>query len=790
MDFNKGATMVANMSVSFYGDLRKRYFRNWSQAIVAIEAQGETLFDFAIGKQHAIAACTSGQVYTYMNPDTLTQPEAQPREPEYLLAPLSFREALRDPIPRITKICCGERHALMLSDKGLLFAWGMNNRGQCGVGKYLPEKVYLEATCLQKWAQKPVIGIQSTEPQRQALPRIKTIACGANHSSCIDAEGSMYMWGEHQGVGLFNLRAAKGSLGNVPSFLLFKMSQEISSLKKTDKETTKGPGMSAYDLKAYNKEQQKQLIRKLANAPRNETKLSSAGQDFTLNAEDFSGKLEEDLFENATEDAEELVETVDHMASFKKALKGMHFKDGKHNEVGSLRAMLQATQDIVAAKEINGDVLTPTRCCSVVLSRATEAPRLRVAGTPVLECWPGYEEWCAPVFPAPERGAQFVDVAMGVGMNCALSDKGYLYTWGNPDKGLLGRPVAVQRAPAAPERIPFFPQLAISLSQVSVGRDHVIALATHGRVFTWGKVDACLGPSGFQRCTLEEPMFVEGLLRELRVVRVAAGRLESVIATEDFDAVLGWEMLEMSSVGHRMLPVAYQYTFTGPRSGLSEANLDRLSVTQSDAVHFVMVGGPASSKPHLHGLDPYPTEFTSNSCHQFARKNDGTKRRLEAAPPKNKTMSRGLAHTELFQWAARSTGCRRPTTTDPRLKRAAASMVSPSFGARKRDVLDVDRDLSGFRRLALSRATSQIMNVNSNCYKEEAYDAREEFLDSPLEVKSSQSADSTMRMAAGQSGMRASNTPSPGTFRTSQTTSSMRASTKEKPVKLLNSARS
>ena len=27
----------------------------------------------------------------------------------------------------------------------------------------------------------------------------------------------------------------------------------------------------------------------------------------------------------------------------------------------------------------------------------------------------------------------------------------------------------------------------------------------HNGLFTWGKVDACLGPSGFQRCTLEEP---------------------------------------------------------------------------------------------------------------------------------------------------------------------------------------------------------------------------------------------------------------------------------------------
>jgi len=351
---------------------------------------------------------------------------------------------------------------------------------------------------------------------------------------------------------------------------------------------------------------------------------------------------------------------------------------------------------------------------------------LQAAGTPVLDCF--IDGYCAPVFPAPARGAKFVDVGIGPGMSLALSDKGYVFTWGIPAKGLLGRPARVPHKPAAPERLPFFPQLAISASQVSVGRDHVMCLTTHGRVFTWGNVDACIGPSGFQRCTLEEPMFVEGVLREMRVVSVAAGRLESAIATQDFEVCLGWEMLEMSAVGHRLLPVAYQYTFTGPRSGFQQAELSRMKMAQSDGVQFLLTAGATSDVPHLHGLEPYPEDMTSQLGHHFTRKNEGLLRMQKRQEAQRRRVAHhkgpvatGTSTTELFSWAARTCKNRQWTTTDPRLKRAAAVMVSTQFGTHKRDTLEVERDLSGFRRLALSRHDSVIMGIDSECYRDEAY---------------------------------------------------------------------
>jgi hypothetical protein len=417
-------------------------------------------------------------------------------------------------------------------------------------------------------------------------------------------------------------------------------------------------------------------------------------------------------------------------------LSKMHLSSAQAEQMGSLRFMLTEAQDFVAIKEISGDVHMPTRCSNLVLCPANEAGRMRAAGTPVIDCW--VEGWCSPVFPAPARGVHFIGIELGSGINTALSDRGYVYTWGTPEKGMLGRPVKNRFKPVAPERIPFFPQLAISLTSISAGMDHILALTTHGRVFTWGKVDACLGPSGFQRCTLEEPMFVEGIIRELRVVQIAAGRLESVIATEGFDKVMGWDMLEMSNVGHRMLPVAYEYTFTGRKPGYSDAKFERLRMAQSDAVQCLLLGGRLPcGEDHLFGLEPFPDDETKLKGRHFMKKNEGIKKNMDLTRPNipKKPVAKGMAAKEMFQWAEKNTKIRAAqkhltaAVTDPRLKRAAASMVSLGFASKSRDIMEVERDLGGFRRLALSRQDSAVIAVDSSEYKIRNYDAHEEFAD-------------------------------------------------------------
>jgi hypothetical protein len=121
----------------------------------------------------------------------------------------------------------------------------------------------------------------------------------------------------------------------------------------------------------------------------------------------------------------------------------------------------------------------------------------------------------------------------------------------------------------------------------------------------------------------------------------------------------------------------------------------------------------------------------------FMKKNDGFKKKTDLTKPaiSKKPVAKGMAAREMFTWAEKNTKHRAtqkhhgPTFTDPRLKRAAASMVSLGFASKARDILEVERDLAGFRRLALSRQDSHVIAVDSSEYKIRDYDAHEEAVD-------------------------------------------------------------
>ena len=98
---------------------------------------------------------------------------------------LQFSPAL--PIPNevpITEMACGIDHVLILSSYGDLFSFGLNSRGQLGLGDILPQ----------------------TQPTLvKALAGIKTlsIACGHWHNLALTEFGDVYSWGwnEHGQLG-------------------------------------------------------------------------------------------------------------------------------------------------------------------------------------------------------------------------------------------------------------------------------------------------------------------------------------------------------------------------------------------------------------------------------------------------------------------------------------------------------------------------------------------------------------------------------------------------------------
>eukprot|EP00803_Ostreobium_quekettii_P009976 evm.model.scf_2796.2 EVM.evm.TU.scf_2796.2 scf_2796:5567-19194(-) len=76
----------------------------------------------------------------------------------------------------IVQIDCGDHHSLALSVDGRVFAWGRGKYGQLGLGDY---NTVNEPHCVSGLA-----GISVTQ-----------IACGADHSLAVTAQGKVYSWG-------------------------------------------------------------------------------------------------------------------------------------------------------------------------------------------------------------------------------------------------------------------------------------------------------------------------------------------------------------------------------------------------------------------------------------------------------------------------------------------------------------------------------------------------------------------------------------------------------------------
>lgn len=91
---------------------------------------------------------------------------------------------------------------------GTLYTFGLNNRGQCGVG-YLSNNI---------WVPQQVMGLSEDfaadgrEYMHQALP-INQVALGLQHGYAVDSQGRLYAWGKGERSQL-GQDAAAGMLGN------------------------------------------------------------------------------------------------------------------------------------------------------------------------------------------------------------------------------------------------------------------------------------------------------------------------------------------------------------------------------------------------------------------------------------------------------------------------------------------------------------------------------------------------------------------------------------------------
>jgi len=241
-----------------------------------------------------------------------------------------------------------------------------------------------------------------------------------------------------------------------------------------------------------------------------------------------------------------------------------------------------------------------------------------------------------------------------------------------------------------PARLPAFAGLTISVDSIAVGATHMVALTHHGRIFTWGELEACLGPEGFKRHSISQPVLVEGALKDLRIDSVAAGLTETAVSVHSANDVLGWELLEASPVGNKFLPALYHYSHS------RHANVGRLSMPRNEWLQ-VLLAEEADTFPNPQ-QKPAPAKLAPANAKAKAKAGSATLPGMSRLQPP--AMSENVSRI-LFQWAAKED--QHMPIGDPRTKALPLTAVTPQKLVKPHDMMDLDRQLGGYRRLAQLR---------------------------------------------------------------------------------------
>lgn len=77
-----------------------------------------------------------------------------------------------------------------------------------------------------------------------------------------------------------------------------------------------------------------------------------------------------------------------------------------------------------------------------------------------------------------------VQVLASAASSYALDDKGQVWGWGRNQYGNLGQGTTSKEGQVSPILIPV--PAGVSINEIAAGRDHVLALTTDGKVYTWG----------------------------------------------------------------------------------------------------------------------------------------------------------------------------------------------------------------------------------------------------------------------------------------------------------------
>lgn len=131
-------------------------------------------------------------------------------------------------------------------------------------------------------------------------------------------------------------------------------------------------------------------------------------------------------------------------------------------------------------------------------------------------------------------GKIITQIASGYGHSMALASDGKVYTWGLNSSGQLGNytytdskvPVSIKTSGVLSGR---------TIIQIAAGSDHSIALASDGTVYTWGRNDYGQLGNGSFIGSITEPVAVNtsGVLSGKTIIQIAAGYYHSIALASD-----------------------------------------------------------------------------------------------------------------------------------------------------------------------------------------------------------------------------------------------------------------